>query len=243
MTFFSQNSIILSARGNALNFLIAVSRAERRLDMKREQLLLYAVTDRAWLGGETLASAVEKALKGGVTLVQLREKNMSTEELIEEAIKIKEICQKYGVPLIINDNVEAAKKSGADGVHLGQGDMPPFEARKIMGADKIIGVTAKTPEQALKAQEDGADYLGSGAVFGTATKSDAIKMEPETLRAITSAVHIPVAAIGGINAENIDRLAGCGIAGAAVVSGIFAQSDIEAASRTLLTKVKKITEN
>jgi thiamine-phosphate diphosphorylase len=148
--------------------------------MNKEQLLLYAVTDRAWLNGDTLENAVEKALSGGVTMLQLREKNMPTEDFIKSARKIKSICKNFNVPLIINDNIEVAAAVDADGVHLGQGDTPLVEARRILGNDKIIGITAKTTEQALTAEKNGADYLGSGAVFGTSTKSNAIKMELDT---------------------------------------------------------------
>ena len=203
-------------------------------------LRLYAVTDRTWLGGRTLFEDVEKALIGGVTLVQLREKDTAFDNLVETAVKMKNLCAKYNVPLIINDNVYAAKAAGADGVHLGQDDMPPVEARKILGADKIIGVTAKTVTQAKKAQDDGADYLGSGAVFGTSTKSNAKKMEIGVLKDITASVSIPVAAIGGINAENVPRLKDTGIAGAAVVSGIFAQRDIEKAAKELYKRIGEI---
>lgn len=208
--------------------------------MKREQVLLYAITDRAWLGGRTLAEAVEQAILGGVSMIQLREKEMNTEELIQSGNEIKSVCNKYGVPLIINDNVEAAKKINADGVHLGQDDMPIKEARAILGNNKIIGITAKTVEQAMKAEKDGADYIGSGAVFGTTTKSNAVKMELDTLRAITQSVNIPVTAIGGITAENIDGLCNTGISGVAVVSGIFAQENIKKASETLFEKIKSI---
>lgn len=208
--------------------------------MKREQVLLYAITDRAWLGGRTLAEAVEQAVLGGATMIQLREKEMNTDELIQSGNEIKTICNKYGVPLIINDNVEAAKKINADGVHLGQDDMPIKEARAILGNNKIIGITAKTVEQAMKAEKDGADYIGSGAVFGTTTKSNAVKMELDTLRAITQSVNIPVTAIGGITAENIDGLCNTGISGVAVVSGIFAQENIKKASETLFEKIKSI---
>lgn len=210
--------------------------------MKRDQLLLYAVTDRSWLNGDTLSNAVEKALSGGATMIQLREKNMDTEEFISSALEIKKICKKFGAPLIINDNIEAAIAANADGVHLGQGDTPLTEARRILGADKIIGITAKTPEQAVEAEKNGADYLGSGAVFGSSTKSNAIKMDLNTLRSITSAVKIPVAAIGGITADNISELQNTGIAGAAVVSGIFAQDDIKKASQSLLERIKLIVK-
>lgn len=205
-------------------------------------LLLYAVTDRGSLAaGETLAEAVRKALEGGVTLVQLREKNMDSGEFLRSAIEIKKLCRSFGVPLIINDSVEVCIKAGADGVHLGQGDLPLKEARGLLGPDKIIGITAKTVEQALAAENGGADYIGSGAIFGTSTKSDAKKLEPETLKAITSAVSIPVAAIGGINADNASKLTGLGISGAAVVSGIFAQPDITAAARRLKEILKTVT--
>ena len=212
------------------------------MNINKNQLLLYAVTDRAWLNGGTLADAVEAALKGGATLVQLREKNADTAALIKTASEIKQVCRRYDVPLIIDDNIEAVIKSGADGVHLGQNDTPAQEARRILGPDKIIGVTAKTPEQAIAAERDGADYLGSGAVFGTSTKSDAVKMEPETLRAITASVNSPVAAIGGITSENILGLNGTGIAGVAVVSGIFAQRDIEKATADLTQLAREVVK-
>lgn len=209
--------------------------------IKRESLLLYAVTDRTWLGdNEPLSGAVKKALEGGVTLLQLREKNMSKEELIRSACEIKEICRSFGVPLIINDSADVCLASGADGVHLGQNDMPLKEARRLLGPDKIIGITAKTVEQAIAAEKGGADYIGSGAIFGTSTKSDAKKLEPETLKAITSAISIPVVAIGGINAENAPRLEGLGISGAAVVSGIFAAHDIRKETVRLKEIIKTI---
>lgn len=209
--------------------------------LEKEQLTLYAITDRSWLSGRALREAVEEAIRGGATLIQLREKNMSEEEFIQSALEIKDVCHKHGVKLIINDSVSVALASGADGVHLGQGDTPLSDARKILGKDKIIGVTAKTVEQAIRAERDGADYLGSGAVFGTSTKSDAKKMDMETLRSITAAVKIPVVAIGGITAQNVAELKNTGIAGAAVVSGIFANDDILGAAQTLLAEVKKIT--
>lgn len=210
------------------------------MNIDRHILRLYAVTDRAWLGGRTLAEDVEKALKGGVTLLQLREKNMDFENFIKSAKEIKKICKKYNVPLIINDNVEVAKAVDADGVHIGQDDMPAAEVRKILGDDKIIGVTAKTVSQAQKAQSDGADYLGSGAIFGTTTKDNAKKMDIETLKSIAKSVNIPVAAIGGISGENVHLLSESGIAGAAVVSGIFAQDDIEKAAADLYKKIGEI---
>ena len=207
----------------------------------KNSLLLYAVTDSSWLNeGETLAEAVEKALEGGVTRIQLREKNLGTDEFVQLAVEIKNICSKSSVPLIINDSVEVCLAADADGVHLGQGDMAIEKARRLLGDTKIIGITAKTVEQALAAQNGGADYLGSGAVFGTSTKADAKKMELGTLKSITEAVSIPVAAIGGINSLNIEQLEGTGISGAAVVSGIFAQKDITSASAELREKLRRI---
>lgn len=202
---------------------------------------IYAVTDRSWLDGRSLAQDVEAAIKGGATLIQLREKNMDLDSFLKEAEEILLICRKHDVPLIINDNIDVALAAGADGVHLGQNDINAASAREILGKDKIIGVTAKTVWQAQKAERDGADYLGSGAVFGTSTKADAKPMDLETLRSITASVNIPVVAIGGITGENILRLRGSGIAGAAVVSGIFAQKDIEAAARDLSRKICEIT--
>lgn len=210
------------------------------MNIDKKTLRLYAVTDRTWLDGRTLYDDVEKALKGGVTLLQLREKNMSTDDFINSAKEIKSLCEKYNVPLIINDNVDVAKAVNADGVHIGQNDMPAHEARKILGKNKIIGVTAKTVEQAQKAEKDGADYLGSGAIFSTTTKGDAKKMDMQTLKSITSSVNIPVVAIGGIDGDNVLQLKSTGIVGAAVVSGIFAQDDIETATKDLYNKIGEI---
>lgn len=208
--------------------------------MDKKILRLYAITDRSWLNGRALEDDIEKAIKGGVTLVQLREKNIATDDIIKSAIKIKSVCKKHGIPLIINDNVDAVIGSDADGVHLGQSDMSISEARKILGKNKIIGATAKTVEQAQKAELEGADYLGSGAIFGTTTKDNAKKMDIETLKSITQSVKIPVVAIGGITGENILELHGTGISGAAVVSGIFAQNDIEKAAEDLYKKAGEI---
>ena len=204
--------------------------------MKKEQLRLYAVTDRTWLGNETLYEQVEKALEGGATLVQLREKELPEADVQKEAEELLE----YNVNLIINDNVELAAKVGADGVHIGQSDMELAHAREILGPDKIIGVTAKTVEQAKAAEAGGADYLGSGAVFGSTTKKDAIPMKHELLEEICHSVKIPVVAIGGITAENVLQLKGRGIAGVAVVSGIFACEDIETGTRHLGELVEQI---
>ena len=170
---------------------------------------------------------VEQALLGGATLVQLREKELEESAFLQEAVEMTRLCHRFGVPLLINDNVEIARKSGADGVHVGQEDMEASAVRGILGSGMIVGVTAKTVEQAKRAQDAGADYLGSGAVFGSSTKRNAKPMTKETLREICAAVRIPVVAIGGINRENAAGLAGTGIAGIAVVSGIFAAEDIE----------------
>ncbi len=210
------------------------------MNIDKKALRLYAVTDRSWLNGRTLEEDVENALKGGVTLLQLREKNMEYDKFVQSAKSIKAICEKYSVPLIINDNIDVAKAVDADGVHIGQGDIPASEARRILGNDKIIGVTTKTIEQAKKAENDGANYIGSGAVFGTSTKNDAKKMSIETLKSITASVNIPVVAIGGITIDNINELKNTGTSGVAVVSGIFAQSDIETASRNLYERMGEI---
>ena len=198
-----------------------------------DELLLYAVTDRAWLVNETLYEQVEKSLKGGVTFVQLREKKLDEESFLQEAIEIKELCKKYNVPFVINDNVDIAIKIDADGVHVGQSDMEAGDVRKKLGPDKIIGVSAQTVEQAILAAKHGADYLGVGAVFPTGSKDDAEDVPFETLKAICEAVSIPVIAIGGITKDNVKELAGSGICGIAVISAIFASKDIEAATKEL----------
>ena len=203
------------------------------MKFQREMLLLYAVTDRAWTGERTLCAQVEEALAGGASMVQLREKKISTEELIREAADMRELCHRYGAPLIVNDNVEAAIKSGADGVHVGLEDMPVEDIRAMAGEDFIIGATAKTVEQARAAEAAGADYLGVGAVFPSPTKKNAIRITTEDLRRICDAVSIPVVAIGGIGLENIGKLAGGGMDGVAVVSALFGAADIRAAAREL----------
>ncbi len=200
---------------------------------------LYLVTDRTWLkDGQTLESCVEQAILGGVTLVQLREKNMSDEEFTENAERMLSVCRKHDVPLIINDRADIAAKVGADGVHVGLDDMSVKDARRILGDEKIVGATAHNVREALAAEADGADYLGVGAVFGSSTKSDAKPLELSELRAVCEAVKIPVCAIGGINAGNISRLCGSGIKGAAVISGILAEDDILSAAE----KLKKLCE-
>lgn len=208
-------------------------RSDRHTNCRKEDLLLYAVTDRSWLNGETLYAQVEKALKGGVTFVQLREKALDEQAFLEEAKEIQKLCAQYHVPFVINDNVEIAAQIGADGVHVGQSDMEAGDVREKLGPDRIIGVSAQTVEQAVRAQERGADYLGVGAVFPTGSKADAVEVSHETVRAITEAVDIPVIAIGGITKDNVSELSGTGICGIAVISAIFAQEDIEGAARVL----------
>ena len=202
-----------------------------RLDKK--DMVLYAVTDRHWLNGESLYSQVEKALKGGATFIQLREKNLGEEEFLAEAKEIARLCKSYHVPFVINDNVDIALEMDADGVHVGQSDMEADDVRAKLGPDKIIGVSAQTVEQAVLAEKRGADYLGVGAVFHTDSKADVAEVSRETLKAICDAVDIPVIAIGGISKENVSELAGTGICGIAVISAIFAEKDIKKATEKL----------
>lgn len=197
---------------------------------------MYGITDRSWLGKQTLAEQVEQALKGNVTMLQFREKlsgERQLPQLEQEARELQLLCRRYQVPFIINDYVELAEKIGADGVHLGQGDCSIEQARQKLGKRAIIGVTAKTVEQAQRAQRQGADYLGSGAVFGSTTKKDASVMELDQLRKICKAVTIPVVAIGGITRDNAELLRETGIAGVAVIGGIFSQENIEQATAEL----------
>lgn len=210
--------------------------------LEKDRLLLYAVTDRSWTGQQSLYEQIEEALKGGVTMVQLREKQLSEDELVAEAIQIKELCHRYEVPLIINDNVDAALKSGADGVHVGIEDAPVSEIRRRAGDDFIIGATAKTTEQAKAAEAAGADYLGVGAVFPSPTKKNAIRITPQDLREICGSVAIPAVAIGGITGDNVSEIKGGGMAGVAVVSAIFAAQDIQKAAAELKRKVKAMME-
>ncbi len=191
----------------------------------KEHMLLYAVTDRSWLGEKRLIDQVEEVLKAGATLIQLREKDLSYEEFVSEAIQIKAITDYYHIPLIINDRIDVAIAADADGVHLGQDDDNVQKAREILGSDKIIGISAHTVREALDAEKYGADYIGVGAVFGTTTKKDAGIVTFETLKDICKAVTIPVVAIGGITGDNIMKLAGSGVAGVAVISALFASKD------------------
>ncbi|MDD7220663.1 MAG: thiamine phosphate synthase [Clostridia bacterium] len=199
----------------------------------KKDLLLYAVTDRSWLGGRTLKEVVKESLDGGVTFVQLREKHLDQEHFLQEAKELKQLCHEYHVPFVINDNVDIALEMDADGVHVGQSDMEAGDVRAKLGPDKIIGVSAQTVEQAVLAQKRGADYLGVGAVFHTSSKDDADDVSHETLKAICDAVTIPVIAIGGITQQNVQELSGSGICGVAVISAIYAQKNIKKASEDL----------
>lgn len=203
------------------------------MKFNEQQLRLYAVTDSSRLPGVSLAQQVEGVLKGGATMVQLREKHLSREQLRAEALEIKAVCQRYRVPFLINDDVDLALEVDADGVHVGQEDMEAGRARQRLGPDKIIGVSAHNVAEALRAQEAGADYLGAGAVFPTGTKGNVTALAYETLRDICRSVDIPVVAIGGIGPDNLPTLAGSGIRGVAVVSALFAQPDPEGAARRL----------
>ncbi|MBR6069179.1 MAG: thiamine phosphate synthase [Ruminococcus sp.] len=206
-----------------------------------EMLTLYAITDNACLRGRDLAEQVELALQGGVTCVQLRDKELDTDELAEKARILVPICHRYGAPLIVNDDYRAAMLSGADGVHVGIEDAPVAEIRRIAGEDFIIGATAKTVEQARAAQKAGADYLGVGAVFPSPTKKNAIRITPENLREIAESVKLPICAIGGITAENVGEISGCGQRGIAVVSAVFAADDVKSAAELLRKKAEEGT--
>ena len=203
--------------------------------VKPEQMRLYAVTDRAWAADEdALMAQVEAAIDGGASIVQLREKHLDEGDFLREAERFVALCRRKGAISIINDNVEIAARTGADGVHVGQEDLEAGRVRALLGPDKIIGVSAHNVEEALAAQAAGADYLGTGAAFVTGTKTNAKPISRETIRAVTAAVDIPVVAIGGIGRDNILELSGCGLAGVAVVSALFGQPDVKAAAKELL---------
>ena len=206
----------------------------------KRHMLLYAVTDRAWTGKQTLYEQVEAALKGGVTCVQLREKELDETTFLQEAKELCALCRRYGVPFLVNDNVEIAIACGADGIHVGQEDLAAGEVRRRVGENMILGVSVHTVEEACQAVRDGADYLGLGAVFPTSTKTDVEQMSNETLRAICDAVDVPIVAIGGINRGNILRLAGSGVDGVALVSAIFSAEDIEGTCRELRAMSKEM---
>ena len=211
------------------------------MECRKENMLLYAVTDRAWTGRQSLLEQVECALKGGATCVQLREKELEEAAFLEEAIQMKQLCVKYGVPFIVNDNVDIAIKCGADGVHVGQSDMEAGHVRELVGDQMMIGVSARTVEEALAAQAAGADYLGVGAMFSTSTKDNVHLLPKETLRAICQAVDVPVVAIGGIHKGNISQLSGTGVDGVALVSAIFGAADIQEACRELRQLSEEMT--
>ena len=205
----------------------------------KNMLPVYAVTDRTWLDGRTLIEVTEQAIAGGATCIQLREKELDKETFLQEAETLKALCESYKIPFIVNDDVDIAVRCEADGVHIGQHDMEAAKVRELIGQDMILGVSAQTVEQALKAERDGADYLGVGSVFSTGTKADADDVSLSELKAICEAVAIPVVAIGGISLDNIVELKGTGIDGVAVVSAIYAAKDPEAAARMLLESVKR----
>ncbi len=208
----------------------------------RDDLRLYAVTDRAWLGTRALADVVEEAVRAGVTFVQIREKGMGFDEFVEHALAIKAVTDRLNVPFVVNDDIEVALAVDADGVHVGQSDLSAANARSRIGAEKILGVSAQTVEQALLAERQGADYIGVGAVFPTNSKDDADAVSLNTLTDICNAVKIPVVAIGGINANNIEQLTNSGIAGVAVISAIFAATDITHATENMAALAKGAVE-
>ena len=210
------------------------------MNCDKNDLLLYAVTDRHWLDGRRLIDVVRESLDGGVTMVQLREKTLEEGKFLEEAKELQTLCRERGVPFLVNDNVEIAREMNADGVHVGQSDMEAGDVRAKLGPDKIIGVSAHNVAEAKKAFADGADYLGCGAMFPTHTKTDTNVISRQVLADVCASVPIPVVAIGGIHRENLLQLAGCGEAGIAVISAIFAQPDIEAACRELREMVRKL---
>ena len=209
-----------------------------KLDSK--DLLLYAITDRHWLNGQTIEEQVRECLDGGATILQIREKHMSDEEFLEEAKSIQKICKEYNVPFIVNDNTKIAAEINADGVHVGQSDMKATKVRDLVGENTILGVSASTVEEAVQAEKDGADYLGVGAVFSTSTKDDADSVTHAQLKEICDAVSIPVVAIGGITHDNMTELEGSGICGISVISAIFAQKDIKKATEDLKNTAEKL---
>ena len=213
-----------------------------KLRVNAYAMTLYAVTDRTWVKDTTLMDQVKEALEGGITFLQLREKHLSKEEFIKEAREMKELSKEYKVPFVINDNIEVALAVDADGVHIGQDDMSVEEARKLLGEDKIIGVSAHNVEEAIKAQKGGADYLGVGAVCATSTKKDANVVSKEEIKKICHTVEIPVVAIGGIKKENIKTLEGTDVDGVAVVSAIFAAKDIKKDTKQLRSLVEEMKQ-
>lgn len=212
------------------------------MNLDKNTLLLYVVTDRSWVGEKSFEEQIEEALKGGATFLQLREKDLSLSEFLDQAQKVKEITDKYNIPFVINDNVEVAIKSNADGVHIGQGDMNAKEVRALIGGNKILGVSANTVETAKLAEENGADYIGVGAVFKTSTKEDANIISMDTIKDICNAVSIPVVAIGGINEVTVLDLKNSGIDGICCISAIFAEQNIFEATKSLYNLANEIIE-
>ena len=210
------------------------------MKLSKDDLLLYAITDRRNLDKKVFFEKIEEALQGGVTILQLREKELDEDSFINEAIEVKNICRKHSVPLIINDNVNVALKSGADGVHVGIEDMPIDEIRRTVPDSFIIGATCKTVEQAQSAERLGADYMGVGAVFPSPTKKNAVRITREQLKEICASVSIPAVAIGGISLENVDELKNGGMSGIAVVSAVFSADDIQKAASLLKEKAKSL---
>ena len=210
------------------------------MKLSKDDLLLYAITDRRNLDKKVFFEKIEEALQGGITILQLREKELDEDSFINEAIEVKNICRKHGVPLIINDNVNVALKSGADGVHVGIEDMPIDEIRRTVPDSFIIGATCKTVEQAQSAERLGADYMGVGAVFPSPTKKNAVRITREQLKEICASVSIPAVAIGGISLENIDELKDGGMSGIAVVSAVFSADDIQKTASLLKEKAKSL---
>ncbi|MGN0649260.1 MAG: thiamine phosphate synthase [Oscillospiraceae bacterium] len=208
--------------------------------MKNVDYTLYLCTDRNLMSCDTVEQLVERSLEGGVSVVQLREKDCTSRDFLALAKSVKKITDRYDVPLIINDRLDICMAADAAGVHLGQSDIPCDIARKLLGGNKIIGVSAALPEEAAKAQADGADYLGVGAVFATSTKTNTRPVTPEIIRRIRAAVTIPFVVIGGVNAENITQLYGLGINGAAVVSAVASQPDITQAARVMRAACEKL---
>lgn len=209
------------------------------MNVSKENMLLYVVTDRTWLNGNNLHEQVEEIIKSGATFIQLREKNLDYDSFVAEGKEIRRITETYKIPFVINDNIQVALAVGADGVHVGQKDLEANKCRELIGKDKILGVSAQTKEQAILAEKSGADYIGVGAVFETSTKTDANPVTFETLKEICNSVSIPVIAIGGINEDNILELKGSGIDGVAVISAVFAAKDKEKAVKTLLSLVRE----
>ena len=211
------------------------------MNISPEMFRLYAVTDRTWAADEEdFFRQIEAAVRGGAAIVQLREKRLGDADFLAEAKRFVSLCRRLGAVSIINDRADIALTSGADGVHVGQSDLEAERARALLGPDKIVGVSAHSPEEARQARKAGANYLGCGAAFATGTKSDAKPISKETIRTVTAAAGVPVVAIGGVNRENILELRGLGLAGVAVVSGIFAQGDMEAAARELRELSKQL---